>query len=120
MFLTECVLRVGIDTDEWILDEDLVYETDVGEIIRVPAGFNTDLASIPRALHAVIPLNGKHRKAAVVHDYLYVTQKKTREASDAIFLEAMRTSGVRYTQRYVMYWGVRIGGWAPWRARKNG
>lgn len=120
MFFTECVLRVGTDTDEWILDEDLVYETDKGDMIRVPAGFNTDLASIPRALHAVIPLNGKHRKAAVVHDYLYVIQDRSRAEADNIFLEAMRTSGVRYTQRYVMYWGVRAGGWAPWGKRKNG
>lgn len=122
IFLSEAILKVGHGTDSWILDEPLIYQADSSELITVPAGFSTDLASIPRPLQAVIPLNGKHRAAAIVHDYLYAIQDRTRAQADAIFLEAMKACRVRYTQRYAMYWGVRIGGWVPWneRLQKNG
>lgn len=41
--------------------------------IRVPKGFITDFASVPRILHSVLPKTGKYGKAAVLHDYLYRT-----------------------------------------------
>lgn len=98
----------------WQLVYHLSYTTLAGEKIVVPAGFNTDLASIPQALQAVIPVNDKHRAAAVLHDYLYTVQDRARAKADALFLEAMKLSGVRFTQRWAMYLAVRVGGWLPW------
>ena len=40
--------------------------------VRVPKGFTTDLASIPRAFTWLIPKLGRHLVPAVVHDYCYV------------------------------------------------
>jgi hypothetical protein len=99
---------------EWRLVQPLFYATKDAEVVQIPAGFITDLASIPRALHAVIPVNGRHRPAAILHDYLYVVQDRSRKAADSLFLEAMELGGVRWTQRYVMYHAVRVGGWLPW------
>lgn len=111
---------------EWILLSELVYESDLVEKpITVPGGFDTDLASIPRIVHPIIPVNGLHRLAAIVHDYLYYTKGKlvydseqgtevvelTRKQCDQIFLEAMRCLGVAWWQRTAMYNAVRVGGW---------
>ena len=103
------------DDGEWKLFADLNYETSAGQVLTIPHGFITDLASIPRVFHGLIPVNGKHRAAAIVHDYLYVTQIMSRAESDRIFLEAMEDLGVRWSQRWAMYSAVRIGGWLPWR-----
>lgn len=113
------VLRVGQNEDEWILETPLYYVTRAGEGLVVPPGFETDLASIPRILHAMIPVNGRHRAAAILHDWLYETQLRSRAESDRLFLEAMADSGVRWTQRQVMYAGVRLGGWIAWSKRRT-
>lgn len=88
-------------------------------IIRVPAGFVTDFASIPRALWVVLPPTGKYGKAAVVHDYLYVMggiipcelekhqpYKFTKAEADRIFYEAMGVLGVNNFIRWTMWKAV--------------
>lgn len=116
-FLSHPVLEVSDAEDEWILSAPLVYVAENSEPYVVPRGFVTDLASIPRALYAVIPVNGKHRSAAILHDWLYETQKMSRARCDGLFLEAMASSGVRWSLRWAMYLGVRAGGWVPWARR---
>lgn len=107
------------------LCDDLVYQSDLVSFeIVVPKGFETDFASIPRLLRFIYPVNGRHRCAAVVHDYLYYKAGRivvdgtaisyTRKQADLIFLEAMKSLGVRWTQRKSMYRGVRLGGWKHW------
>ena len=85
----------------------------------VPRGFITDLASIPRILHSLIPVNGRHSPAAIVHDYLYATQRCTRKQADETFLWAMESLGVNAVRRYAMYAGVRAFGWLVWAERKT-
>ncbi len=114
-FLDEPTLKVH--GDDWRLVLPLIYLRADYTAITVPAGFITDLASIPRLLHPLIPVNGRHRAAAIVHDYLYATQTLTRAECDAVFLEAMEACGVRWTQRWAMYSAVRAGGWVAWRQR---
>ena len=117
VFNNQPVLTPSDKDGIWILVADLVYQTKTGEVIVVPTGFDTDLASIPRIFHAIVPVNGKHRSPAIIHDYLYATQNHSRSEADAIFLEAMESVGVRWTQRYAMYWAVRVGGWLAWDQR---
>lgn len=119
VFSNQPILTPSDKDGLWLLLADLVYQTKAGEVITVPAGFDTDLASIPRIFHSVIPVNGKHRSPAIIHDYLYVVQDRSRSEADAIFLEAMESVGVRWTQRQTMYWAVRVGGWLPWNQRKK-
>lgn len=109
----------------FILSEPVVY--DVGykgseETIVVPIGFVTDFASIPRTIQLLIP-NYIGRRAAILHDYLYKTNglngKYSRQRADQIFLEALNVLEVNFFTRSLMYSGVRIGGWLPWRKHKQ-
>ncbi len=113
-FLTPARLEVA-PCGRWRVLKRLVYEASCGARIVVPKGFMTDLASIPQVFHALIPVNGDHRPAAIVHDFLFVTQPYSRAKADRIFLQAMADCGVRWSQRWAMYLAVRAGGWLPWR-----
>lgn len=85
-----------------------------GDIITVPKGFVTDFASIPRAFWMIMPPDGEYTNAAVIHDYLYNIQTRTRKQSDDIFKEAMKVLGVNWFRRGTMYNAVRSFGWIPW------
>ena len=101
------------DGISWEMNENYRYYSDVVcEWITVPKGFVFDFASIPKLAWSIVgaPATGLHRFAAVVHDYIYSTQKYSREICDKIFLEAMTVSGVVYWKRKTMYYAVRIGG----------
>jgi hypothetical protein len=82
--------------------------------VVVPAGYVTDFASIPRAVHFIISPFGKHAEAAVVHDWLYAlgTPKdgKSRRTADKAFVKALRLLEVNFFKRQIMYWAVRLGG----------
>lgn len=93
--------------------------------IVVPAGFLTDLASIPRLFWRVLPQVGKYDAAAVVHDFLYqrpadtgrpveVGGAFTRAEADRVLFDAMVALGVAPWQRWAIYLAVRIGGWVVW------
>jgi hypothetical protein len=105
------------DPENWWLEGDLVYQSDLlGEdglpvLVTVPHRFPTDLASIPRfppLFRHILIKNGKHRPAAVPHDYLCrLGLEFPRPLADKIFLEAMKEVGVKRWHRYPMYWAVR-------------
>ena len=94
-------------------------ELHEGEPIVVPAGFETDFASVPRGLWNLFPPWGRYGKAAVVHDYLYKQQLGTRAAADRIFREAMAVLDVPAWKRWLMWSGVRAFGWIAWRHHKG-
>ena len=83
--------------------------------IRVPAGFITDWASVPRVFWRLFPPWGPWSPAALVHDWLYFEQPVSRKEADLVFLDIMRRIGVPFLTRRMMYWGVRVGGWHAWR-----
>lgn len=116
-FLTRCVLEVADDQDDgqWILTAPLVYVSDVAGItITVPAGFQTDLASVPRLPLVFLLAGDCAREAAVVHDFLYTSHLVDRATADAVLREASAATGVPWWRRTLMYWGVRIGGARHW------
>ncbi len=85
------------------------------EVISIPAGFETDFASVPRLFWSIIPPDGRHTQAAVLHDYLYHKHIYSRKKSDKIFLEAMKVLRVSWWRRHVMYRAVRMFGGKAWR-----
>ena len=87
--------------------------------VVVPGGFETDFASVPRILWAVIPPWGKYSAAAVAHDWLYHKGKFSRWTCDAFFREHMAQLGVRRGTRWLMWAGVRLGGWVAWRSHRR-
>lgn len=117
MFLTPLRLEAVIDKPEtWTLLSDLVWHGATR--IVVPAGFVTDLASIPRMLRWLLQQNGNSRRAAVLHDFLYATQPVTRAEADSIFRAALKAERVIGIGRGLYWAGVRVGGWLPWSRKK--
>lgn len=51
-----------------------VGHADSPEVITVPAGFETDFASIPWGLWNLFPPLGPWARPAIIHDFLYATQ----------------------------------------------
>ena len=73
----------------------------------IPAGYRTNFASTPRAVWRVIPPDGTHRNAAILHDWLYDSGVCSRWLADALFFEAMRERGVPLWRAAVMWLAVR-------------
>lgn len=109
------------DGRSWCLLEPLVYELNHGSDARitVPAGFVTDFASVPRPLWWLFSPWGRHGNAAVLHDYLYWTQTRTRGEADRLFLEGMAQLGTLVTVRYAMWLAVRVFGGFAWWSNKT-
>lgn len=76
-------------------------------IIKVPRGFRTDYASIPRVFRAFITGYDKTRMPAVIHDYMYREAIETRKLADDLFLKGMKETGVGWVKRHAMYLAVR-------------
>lgn len=119
-FTTPADLRV-LDSFKFELLNSFDYhvgEYPSTEVISVPKGFITDLASVPRVFWSVFPPHGKYAKAAIIHDYLYEYRIFSRKRADDIFLEAMEVLGVAKWRRLSMYWAVRLGGESAWKGKK--
>lgn len=121
-FTSPLDVREADDGNHWKLLTEFDYERGLlgsGDIIRVPAGFITDFASVPKILWNILPPIGLAGKAAVIHDWLYAGQQFSRAETDGIYLEAMAALGVGWAQRYAMYAGVRLGGWVAWKEHQK-
>jgi hypothetical protein len=102
--------------DGWLLTEPLTYVTHNGRTITVPAGFQTDFASVPRLPLIFVLMGDTNHRAAVIHDYLYSTKEVSRKEADSIFVEAME--GPKSIQSRLMYLGVRLFGSLRWNQRE--
>ena len=114
------------DGKTWVTRKEFGYDIGKegsGNSIDVPIGFMTDFASVPRPLWMLLPRWGKYGNAAVVHDYCYWEQSRSRKESDMIFREAMKVLEVPAWKKFLMYYAVRFGGGLAWagnaRMRKN-
>jgi len=105
------------EPDQWWTEGKLIYQSDILDeddfpyLIVVPDRFETDLASIPKfppGLRTLLIRNGRHRIAAVPHDYLCRQKTFPRRVADAIFLEAMRLRDVSKFKSRLMWLAVRM------------
>ena len=71
-------------TKEFGWDPDVGQEHEYAPV-RVPIGFVTDFASVPRLFWSLLRPDGLYAYAAVVHDYLYWEQPIAKEKADNIF-----------------------------------
>lgn len=109
-FLTPVYVRLERDDTRTLL-APVQYESKLtGKTYTVPAGFNTDFASVPRVPVAFLLTGGTADRPAIVHDFLYRTGAEDRKTCDAIFAEAMEATGVAAWRRGLMWAGVRVGG----------
>lgn len=105
-------LRAELQPDRktWRLLAPFSYLDPDHGLIEVPAGFTTDFASVPR-LPLTFALLGQYgHAAAVLHDCLYSSGNRSREAADRVFFNALRSSGIARWRAYAMWLGVRVGG----------
>lgn len=105
--------------DEWVLMESLIfYSHRLKKVFKVPRLFITDLASIPKPCRLFFNVNGKHRYAAIIHDYLYCHDVYkhgiSKEVSDKIFYDFMEVLGVPDTKALMIYGSVKFFGGFAW------
>ncbi|ECJ4438861.1 DUF1353 domain-containing protein [Salmonella enterica subsp. diarizonae] len=110
-FTTPAILEM-LGHYNWRVHEPFAFylSEDNSDAIEVPAGFITDLATIPRIFWSLMPPDGKYAKAAIIHDYLYDNALRTKREADRIFLDGMTVLGVPRWKRTIMYWAVRLFG----------
>ncbi|EAQ5940000.1 DUF1353 domain-containing protein [Salmonella enterica] len=115
-FTTPAILEM-LEHYRWRVYEPFEFylSDDNSDVIEVPAGFVTDLATIPRIFWTILPPDGKYAKAAIIHDYLYDNALRTKKEADLIFLDGMTVLGVLRLKRKVMYWAVRVFGRGMYR-----
>lgn len=110
--------RPGAKESAWVLlNADFAYEVGgigSGEVIEVPRGFVTDLASVPKFLWWIVAPFGLHAKPSVLHDWLYrspsAREVYTRKQADRVFYESMLVASVPARRAKLMYIAVRLFG----------
>lgn len=100
----------------WTLLKD--YSFDVwyegsSEKMVVPKWFMFEGASIPRIFRTLVghPMTIKVLRAALIHDWLYITKKSSRKYADDVFYESMIISWVSKRKALLFYYMVRIFWW---------
>ncbi len=89
--------------------------------VSIPAGYVTDLASVPRIFQGMLPASGSYTLAAVVHDcgctawdtlHRRVGRQMAnlcfpRKTTDRLFLNVMADEGVPFLTRWTLWAAVR-------------
>lgn len=117
MFRSELNL-IALDgrPDLWRYGAPLVW--DIGpEIITVPKGFITDMASIPHALDWIPNLDrdGLSRRPAALHDWLYGGDRtRGKDYADSTLREALLAEGMSAVGAYEYWFAVSKFGRSAW------
>lgn len=131
-FLTELDAR-HIGSRRKKLLADLVYEDARGRRWVVPAGSESDGASVPRLLWWLYPPFGEsYEPATWLHDELYRNAEHhlvegddgklrpiNRGEADALMEEVSLACGFRNSGANVMHFGVRAGGRRTWNKHRR-
>lgn len=87
-----------------------------------PAGWTTDLASVPAVACPVVPPHKLIKRPALLHDDLYANRpifdgaRITRGEADAVLWAACIAEGMSRAEAGTVYAAVRIGGSGTWHA----
>lgn len=101
------------------LTAPLTWTGSKGDAVTVPAGFLSDLASVPRMFRALIDVAGRHDRAAIVHDFACESLRVGVDAGtpypispadvDGMFRAILHELGVGRLMRNFYWAGVRWG-----------
>lgn len=116
MFASELRLAALFLPGEWALAESLIWQ-ERGFRVEVPAGFVTDLASIPPILRGTLNVTGLSRRGSVLHDYAYCAQVLTRAQADDLLRRALIADGMSASTARLYWLGVRFAGGSHWDGR---
>lgn len=109
---------LALGEDHWRVLKGFRYyigELGSNEWVDIEAGELSDRASVPRILWSIVPPDGAHGQAAVLHDKLCrtltiikdgVPVRITRAKADALFLEAMEALNTPWLRRRLAYTAV--------------
>lgn len=105
----------------WLRTLEAIRFELAGEEYTIPAGFECDGASIPRAFWRIIgpPIDCQYVKEAIIHDYLYREQPVSRDIADRDFFDRLDKPRLKI-RRYLIYISVRLFGWKAWNKNKKG
>lgn len=118
-FLSPLRTEDGGDSSATLIEPLVYYSEILGRAITIPAGFETDFASVPRLPFVYTLFGGIARKAAVVHDYLYRKSGVSRRQADMVFYEAMKATGQWWWRRAIMWVGLRAFGWTAYHPAED-
>ena len=103
------------------LQADMVYTWN-DMVVIVPAGFESDGASVPRFLWSSVSsqIDPRTLAAAIAHDYIYRNHPEgwTREMADDMFYDICRSDGLCWWSSQKAYWGIRLFGGSAWEAER--
>ena len=121
-FLDCLDFHLQLDSDViGVLDSPLRYWSAMLDcMVELPVGFESDGSSVPRIPFVYIRLGSRSPREGWLHDYLYRTDSVpvvSRPVADAVFKEAMTARGKPVDVRWMMWIGVRIGGWLWYHKR---
>lgn len=92
-------------------------------LLVVPAGFESDGASVPRFLWSIVSPVIDHRtiRAALAHDYIYREHPVgwSRKLADELFYRLCREDGLSMIKSTLAYHGIRIFGGNAWNEGGN-
>lgn len=96
----------------YVMRKDFYYcHAQTQRVFRVRRHFETDLASVPKPVWALVNPSGQYAPAAIIHDWLYaIGEPGQREDADRVMLDAMADLGVPVDQRDLIYTAIRAGG----------
>lgn len=106
-------------SENWVLLEDWHYTALDGERHSVPAGFVTDLDSVPRIPIVYALYKGRVRAGALLHDWLYRNGYPRIKADTLLKEVGELLDGVPIEYLNNIYAGVRAFGWTRYKAKKN-
>jgi len=91
---------------------------DDGSSIKIPKGFITDGASIPRFFWRSIghPFQSRLVMPALIHDFCYRYKPFAKKYADELFFEMLKKNKVSNWRRYLMFWAVKYFGKSSWDA----
>lgn len=121
----EPILRWDRAVALWVTEADVCCMWQ-GIFINVPAGFHTDLATIPWPIIGIPGASryGDHNRACVIHDWIYLHKGRvaddvqmTRREADKLLYDIMREDGVELWKAWTMWAAVRVSptNWNMWR-----
>ena len=106
---------------------DIKEELSTGETIIIPAGYETDLSSVPPILWGLLPPFGCFIRGALVHDWIYSEDYKREEMgdyknrlfADREMLIISNRDNSNKVDNYLRYYSVRLFGKWVYKRKKN-
>ena len=126
MTFTGPLITEQIGHELWKVAKGFAFIDSKGVRTDIPAGFETDLASIPSVAQGIVSKVGYWSQAAVVHDLLYYRHRNgmdtttTRLQADDTLLEGCKLKADEYSvsdmerRNWLIYGAVRVGGLSSW------